>query len=36
VLARELTYTGMTRVRRELQAAGSVEVIEAALARQVG
>jgi exodeoxyribonuclease V alpha subunit len=36
VLSRELTYTGITRARRELHVAGGVEVIEAALARHVG
>jgi exodeoxyribonuclease V alpha subunit len=36
VLSRELIYTGITRARRELHVAGSAEVIEAALARQVG
>ena len=36
VLSRELIYTGITRARRELQVAGSAEVIEVALARHVG
>jgi exodeoxyribonuclease V alpha subunit len=36
VLSRELLYTAMTRARRELHVAGGADVIEAALARQVG